>query len=416
MVYKVSADRILNDIETLSRISSTPIRQGITRISWTREYAKGAGYIKKRMEETGLQTWEDDLGNVCGLLKGKPGMGVIATGSHLDTVICSGAYDGVQGVACAIEAARYLRDNRIGLSHSLEIIGMAEEEGTRTGNVLTGSSYICQSLVNREIPCYKDSDGVSLDEILGQYRQEAGMNAECRRAFLEPPAAFLEVHDEQGPILEQKGIEIGIVRKIRGIINFEVRLKGKGGHPGTVPMNLRRDSSLAAYEVCLKAGSFVEREYNDEATITVGKMKLLPGSGNSIVQETVFSVDIRFSAQAIGERIEKQVHMYLDEAVRQRNLTMEIKPFTRKPPVPLDERIMEAVRKSCLDMGEDYLMMDSGAGHDSMNFASICPTAMIFSPCAGGVSHNVEEYVSPNALEKVTEALIRTIIRLDKEI
>lgn len=413
---KVSSERIQKDIETLSRISSTPAEQGITRISWTREYAKGTDYIKQRMEETGLQVWEDELGNVCGLMEGSTGKGVIVTGSHLDTVICSGAYDGIQGVACAIEAARFLMDNQIKLSHSLEIIGMVEEEGTRTGNVLTGSSYLCRSLEDEKIPYYKDSDGIALDEMLRQYREDERVKVARHRALKEPPAAFIEVHDEQGPVLEQKGIEIGIVRKIRGIINFEVRLKGKGGHPGTVPMSLRRDSSLSAYEVCLKASRFVEQEYNDEATITIGKMKLLPGSGNSIVQETIFSVDIRFSRQDIGETIERQVHRYLDEAAGKRGLSVEIKSFTRKSPAPLDEKIIDAIRKSCLDMDEDYLLMDSGAGHDSMNFASICPTAMIFSPCSGGVSHNVEEYVSEQALEKVTEALIRTIIRLDKEI
>lgn len=415
-MYKVSAERIRKDIETLSRISSTPPEQGITRISWTREYARGTDYIKQRMEETGLQIWEDDLGNVCGLMKGNPGKGVIVTGSHLDTVICSGAYDGIQGVACAMEAARYLMVNRIKLNHSLEIIGMVEEEGTRTGNVLTGSAYLCRSLADGTVPYYKDPDGVSLDEMLRQYRKEETRKVDRRRALEEPPAAFIEIHDEQGPVLEQKGIEIGIVRKIRGIINFEVRMKGKGGHPGTVPMNLRRDSSLSAYEVCLKASRFVEQEYNDEATITVGKMKLLPGSGNSIVQETVFSVDIRFSSQDIGERIKQQVHKYLEEAARQRGLSVEIKSFTRKPPCPLDEKMIDAVRQSCLDMGEACLLMDSGAGHDSMNFASICPTVMIFSQCAGGISHHVEEYVSEKALEKVTEVLIRTIIRLDKEI
>lgn len=415
-MYKVSTERIVKDIEALSRISSTPPEQGITRISWTEEYARGTDYIKKRMEETGLRIWEDGLGNVCGLMEGEPGRGVMVTGSHLDTVICSGAYDGIQGVVCALEAARFLRDNQIKLSHSLEIIGMAEEEGTRTGNVLTGSSYICRSLADEEILCRKDLDGVSLDGILRQYRRDETVKTGRHRALEEPPAVFIEVHDEQGPVLEQKGIEIGIVQKIRGIIQFEVRMKGKGGHPGTVPMSLRRDSSLAAYQVCLRASSFVEREYNDEATITVGKMKLLPGSGNSIVQETIFSVDIRFSSQDIGDRIEQQFGRYLDEAARQGNLSVEIKPFTRKGPVALDETVMDAVRQSCLDMGQPYLLMDSGAGHDSMNFAAICPTAMIFSPCAGGVSHNVEEYVTEKALEKVTEALIRTIIRLDKEI
>lgn len=413
---KIWVERIKEDVEALRRISSTPYEGGITRISWTGEYAKGADYIKNRMKEAGLRVWEDALGNVCGLLEGEPGVEIIAAGSHLDTVICSGAYDGVEGVACAMEAVRVLRENGIHLTHSLEILGMIEEEGARTGNVLTGSAYLCRYGENEEIPGLKDFEGRTLEEILARYKREERVPVEEHRAFEKPPKAFIEVHDEQGPVLEQRGLGIGIVRRIRGMISFEVRLRGKGGHPGTVPMDMRRDSGLAAFEACLKSAGYVEREYNDQATLTVGRMKLLPGSGNSIPREAVFSVDIRFASQDIGDRIERQVLGELEEAAKRKDLSVEITTFTRKAPVDLDEKLIRIIREACRDMEEPYLYMDSGAGHDSMNFASICPTAMIFSPCRGGVSHDVQEYVEEKDLEKVTEALVRTIIKIDKEI
>ncbi len=410
------ADRMMEEIRMLAEISATPREEGITRISWTEEYARGSDYVKRRMQEAGLDVREDRAGNLAGCLHGSDPAGSILSGSHIDTVICSGAYDGIQGVVCALEAARLLQENGISLKNHYKVLAMAEEEGTRTGCVLTGSTSIRRELAGEELPDITGKDGTPLRDILRQYRGFQEVHVKEGSLLKQEPMIFVEVHDEQGPMLEQEGIDIGIVEHIRGIRNFDVILTGQSGHPGTVPMSARRDCSLAAYEICLKASRYVLEHYDREATITFGKMLIRPGSSNSIPGEAEFSVDIRFGDKEAGLQIAEKVRGLAQEAAQALGLQVAFREHMSKDVVPMSKSVQAIVEGVCRRQGFTFRRMDSGAGHDAMNFAAFCPAAMIFSPCAGGISHNVREYVSEESLAKAADVLYETIIELDKEI
>ena len=272
--------RMLEEIRQLTEMSATPPKEGITRVSWTGEYVEGTDFIKRRMQEAGLEVWEDRMGNVCGCLRGENPKGSILSGSHLDTVHCSGAFDGVMGVICALETARLLQENGIRLQNHYKVLAMAEEEGTRTEHVLAGSTYIRSCLETTagvsgaELPDLETKDGKKLWEVIRGYKEAEKIKVPERPILQREKMVYVEVHDEQGPVLERNEMEIGIVDQIRGILNFEICLRGISGHPGTVPMSERRDCSLAAYEICLLASRYVREYFDQEATITFGEMEL----------------------------------------------------------------------------------------------------------------------------------------------
>ena len=415
-MLQADPQRMLKDIQTLAALSSTPAEQGITRISWTREYAQGADYIKGRMQQAGLEVREDEAGNLGGLLRGQdPDLAPIVSGSHLDTVWYAGAYDGVLGVAAALECARILRENHIQLRRDYLVVGMVEEESSRTGRVLTGSSWICAQLQGLPLPRIQSLEGERFEKMLADYRAWQQIQTPPAPLLSRTPLAFLEVHDEQGPVLEQRGIALGVVEQIRGILNLEVSLTGASGHPGTVPMSARHDPSLAAYQVCLDADRYVRTHYGDCATITFGKMEIRPGSSNSIPGQAVFSVDIRFDREEAGKEIQSYLRSRLEKCAGSQGLELSVQLRTEKAPVSMDSRLCALLQRACREEGCSPLLMSSGAGHDSMNFAPLCPTAMLFTPCRGGISHNAAEYVAPEHMALAAQVLCQTILLLDKE-
>lgn len=403
----------------LAGISADPVDKGITRVSWTEEYARGTDFMKQRMQKAGLEVWEDTAGNICGCLKGEAPKGSILSGSHLDTVFFGGAYDGAMGVVCALEAARLLRENGIRLRNHYKVLAMVEEEGTRTGNVLTGSTYLRESVektleeADFRLRNLSDKSGEKLGKVISCYQKMEKIKSPMRSILEREPMVFIEVHAEQGPVLERENKKIGIVENIRGIINFEVTLSGDSGHPGTVPMSMRKDPSLAVYEICLRASHYVKEHYNEDATITFGRLEVRPGSGNSIPGEVMFSVDIRFRCPEVGAAVEQKVMELVRDQERKMGYQAERKLYVHKPPVPMDASVSRLLEHVCGRQKKTWMRMDSGAGHDAMNFAGICPTAMIFAPCRDGISHNVKELVSEENMQNAVDVLYETIIRLD---
>lgn len=406
----------------LAGISADPADQGVTRVSWTREYAEGADFVKQRMKKAGLEVWADAAGNICGCLKGEAPKGSILSGSHLDTVLLGGAFDGAMGIVCALEAARLLRENGAVLQNNYKVLAMAEEEGTRTGKVLTGSAYIKESLektAKEAEACLlagSDKEGKKLGEIISEYRNMEKIKLPQRSLLTQEPMVFLEVHAEQGPVLEREKIQIGIVENIRGIKSFEVTLTGESGHPGTVPMSMRCDPSLAAYEICLLASRYVKTYWDEDATITFGRMEVRPGSDNSIPGKVKFSVDIRFRYPEIGALVEQKVMELVRKQEQKMGFQVKSRPQMEKMPVPMDKITENVLEQICRFRKKTWMRMDSGAGHDAMNFAQICPTAMIFSPCRNGISHNIKELVSEEDMKNAAEVLYETIIKLDGEL
>ena len=404
--------RIQSDIERLKSISE-PCEAGTTRIGFTQTYREGADFFKRRMVEAGLSVREDSAGNVYGKLAGsKSGLPVILSGSHLDTVRCAGAFDGIAGAVCALEAARMIKENGVPLRHSFEVIGTMEEEGTRFGQVLLGSQFITGGFGDKDLDTIVDPDGITLREILKDY-----LPADACPAYRESGEilAVLELHDEQGPVLEAENIDIGIVEKIVAISWLTVTVTGFAGHAGTVPMPLRQDAATGACRLIDSIARHTIANYAHSATATIGKLELLPGSTNCIPSKCIFTVDLRSGSMSNIDELTAFIQKRAEETAKECHLTIQVHVDSRKDPIAMDRTLREMIRKSCAKSGCSCRDINSGAGHDAMIFSGRWPTAMLFVPCVKGITHNPAEHVSPEALVKGTDVLYQTILALDAE-
>ncbi len=406
----MDVNRIVNDIEQLKKISEEPAV--LTRIGFTPEYRRGAEYFVEQMKSAGLEVREDSIGNVYGRLPGKnDSLPAIVSGSHLDTVRDAGAYDGIAGAVCALEVARMLQENNVELDHPFEVIGLIEEEGTRFGQVLTGSKFVTGRFSDEDKDKITDEDGVTLRRILEDYSMAD--TCDCYRSK-EDIHAFLELHDEQGPYLENENLDIGIVENIVAISWLTITVEGFAGHAGTVPMPMRQDAMTAAAQIIAGISNYTTEKFAYEATATVGKIELQPNSSNCIPSKCVFTVDLRAGSLEIIDDITAHIRSIGLEQEKENSVQIDITVNSYQAPVAMDSRLQKVYEDKCKKLEYNYCRMNSGAGHDSMIFAGYVPTAMFFVPCEKGISHNPAEYVTPDALAKGTRLLYESIIAIDK--
>ena len=402
--------RIREDIEAVRRFSQGD-EDGVTRLSFTKEYRMAVEYIKGRAREIGLQVREDGVGNVYGLLEGRePGSPRVLSGSHMDTVRCGGAFDGFAGIACALEAARLIQENGKPLRAGFEIVGMVEEEGARFGQVLMGSQFMTGRFGEREMDLLRDEDGVSVRQALEAYYEGA---APAYRLSCDEIKAFLELHIEQGPVLEDNGIAIGIVENIVGISWLQVTVHGFAGHAGTVPMQVRQDAGIAAFDLITNINRHVTERHALNATATVGRLALLPGSANCIPSKCSFTVDLRAGDYAYIEEMTAHIRSCAAGIENKHNVRIDIQIESQKQPVQMDTQIQRAVQKSCDELGYTYMRLNSGAGHDAMIFAEQWKTGMIFVPCHRGITHNPGEHAAWEDLARGADVLYKTVLELD---
>lgn len=412
MVDGLSIEKMINDLRLITEDES---QAGTTRIGFTKTYRRGVDYIKAAMKKAGLTVWEDSVGNVYGRLEGsEANLPAIVTGSHLDTVRCAGAYDGIAGVVCGIAAAEQLRNRDKPLRHPLEVIALIEEEGTRFGQVVLGSKFITGEFGDGDLERIVDPEsGQSLKSILADY-----LPSETKPAYREQNeiAVFIELHDEQGPLLEEKQVDIGLVRGIVAISWLTIRVEGFAGHAGTVPMPLRRDAMTGAARLIDNIAKHTTEAYPYEATATVGKIKLLPGSSNSVPDECSFTVDLRSGRLSVIEDLTVEIQEQANAIAAALSLKITVTVDSKVPGIEMDKRVQECLAASCEKLGYSSLAMDSGAGHDAMIFAKRWPTGMLFIPCAKGITHNPAEYVKPEHLAKGANILYESVISLDQRL
>ena len=406
--------RIQANIDALKQISESG-EGGITRIGFTSEYRDGAEYFKSQMEKAGLSVREDTIGNVYGRLEGtEMGRPAIVSGSHLDTVRCAGAYDGIAGAVCALEVARMLKESQIALKHPYEVMGIIEEEGTRFGQVLLGSKFTAGQFQDQDKDVIKDPlSGQTLRQVLETYAYPDACPVLRQTDEIE---AFLELHDEQGPLLETEGMDIGIVDNIVAISWLTVTVTGFAGHAGTVPMPLRQDAATGAAKLISQIAAYANKNFAYSATATVGKLQLIPGSSNCIPSKCIFTVDLRSGKMANIEKLTQYIKEQALEIAMECSVDIRVNIDSRQEPIEMDSGIRNLLKHSCEKLGYSYRNIDSGAGHDSMVFSSRWPTAMIFVPCVKGITHNPEEYVHPEYLAKGADVLYETIIALNRKI
>ncbi|MCP1170344.1 allantoate amidohydrolase [Limimaricola litoreus] len=409
MTRFANADRIGSMIDGLDRFTATP-GQGTTRATFSAEFRQGSDYLRERMQEAGLIVREDAVGNLFGRIEGRdPTLAPIIVGSHFDSVPHGGKFDGPAGVIAGIEAAFLFQEQGLIPARPIEIIAMIEEEGARFGGGLMASRLLTGKLDTATLVDIHDGDGVSFLDALRDY----GLDPErVQEAVLEPGSvhAFLELHIEQGPVLEAHGEDVAIIDRIVGQTEIDVTIRGRAGHAGTTPMTARHDALAGAVSILSQLPDLA-RDIGHEAVLTVGKLKVKPGGSNVIPEEVEFTVDIRAPEEEVVRGLLDQTRAIVARAETQGYET-EIAEQLYASPVLLSPEIHAVLSKHVVSLGLKSRSMVSGAGHDAMIMADFAPTGLIFVPSRGGISHAPEEWTDYDQLARGVDVVFRTLCEM----
>lgn len=396
-------ERIQQHIDQISEFTATP-GKGTTRLTYSQEDLKTRNYIKEKMEEYGLQISEDGFGNIFGKLEGtlKDAPSVMI-GSHFDSVPHGGSYDGPAGVVAALEVAALFAKNNLTPKYPLEIIALVEEEGTRFGGGLMGSRGMVGLLGEEEFKRLRDQNGVSTIEAMSGIGLDPSLP---KKRDPKTMKAFLELHIEQGPILEEKEIPIGVVEAIVGLTQLEVSVKGQARHAGTTPMDRRADALVDPASIIAQLPSLAEDEGHG-TVITTGRLNVYPNGANVIPEQVVFSVDIRSGKEEhvlnVIEKTKKLVHSFSGSGI---DTTIEQLLYIQ--PKALNPGIRSLLKEKSENLGIPYCSIHSGAGHDAMVLSDFTDVGMLFIPSKNGLSHCPEEWSDSEDIARAAEIFYET--------
>ncbi len=406
MDIRINKERLKRDLEELGRIGRDE-HGGVSRPSFSAADLEARGWLKKKIEEAGLCYRQDGAGNQFGRLE--CGGKTIMAGSHIDTVPNGGMFDGAAGVLAALEAARRIVEEKVPLTKALEIASFTDEEGNLVGDFLGSRAFM--GLVDESaVRNGRTSFGVLFGDILKRtgFTAEGILGARKDRPELE---AYVELHIEQGPVLEDEGVPIGIVERIAGKHYRQCAYVGESGHSGTTPLELRHDAFLGLADFALRATQLVATKYYG-SVLTVGKAALHPGSFSVIPGRADFTLEFRSSSPDAMAAIEKDVFALAEDIAATRGLTFMSKLVDQTAPVTVAPRIVSLIEEECRSLGYPSMKMTSGAGHDAQIIAGACDSGLIFIPSPDGISHSPAERVDWGDLEKGANVLLRTLLRL----
>jgi allantoate deiminase len=404
----IQIERIQNDIEIINQFNATPDK-GITRLTFSEEYRGAIAHVVGEMQKLDAEISYCRGGNLKARLSGSDDHGpAVMMGSHLDTVVHGGRFDGVAGVVTAIEAARNIVEENIAHRRPIDIVVFAEEEGSRFNRGLLGSSVWTGKLDPSYLTDIKDADNISFPEAMRQSGFEV-----TEDALLEPSTlrAMLEVHIEQGIVLEKKGCRLGLVEAITGIQHFDITITGRADHAGTTPMEDRADA-LQAAALIISAVEAIALQIGDNTVATVGRISSLPGQNNVVPGRVTFSLDIRNANKTILNTAVTKITQKIETVCEKRGLKYEITPLGSAEPVALSTDIVDLLEAKARAKDIESLRMVSGAGHDSALLADLTPTGMIFVPSQGGRSHCPEEFTRPEDIGLGCKILLAAAIEL----
>jgi ureidoglycolate amidohydrolase len=412
MNLEVDARALTTEIEALAEISDAEA-PAVTRIVFTPVDLKARAWLKSRCEEAGLAVRQDPIGNTFARWPGSdPALPAVGTGSHLDAIPNAGKYDGVVGVLGGLEAIRALQRSGFRPRHSIELLLFTSEEPTRFGIGCVGSRMLSGILSPEAARQLRDNDDASLDEV----REKAGLQGNLSAVELPPTyyKAFVELHIEQGPLLERQGIPLGVVASIAAPASLRISIEGAGGHAGGVLMPDRHDALCAAAELILAIESAARSSGAVDTVATVGICDVFPGAVNSVPSRVRLSVDIRDTdiqrRAAAMEKIEEA-----GQAIRtKRRVSIQTELVNADAPANCAPIVVEALSASCRKHHLQFIPMVSRAYHDSLFMSRIAPTAMLFIPCRNGYSHRPDEYASPEDIARGTLVLAETLAALSQ--
>jgi ureidoglycolate amidohydrolase len=407
MNLEVDQHRLMLEIEELALISDAEA-PALTRIVFTPTDLRARAWLMARCEEAGLAIRQDAIGNIFARWNGRElNAAAVGTGSHIDAIPNAGKYDGVVGVLGGLEAIRALRQSGFSAQRSIELILFTSEEPTRFGIGCLGSRLLSGILSADAAKKLTDKDGASIEQI----RRAAGFRGELETVKL--PAghyeAFVELHIEQGPMLEQKHIPLGIVSKIAAPSSFRIFIEGAGGHAGGVLMPDRRDALCAASELILAIEHQTKASGSTDTVATVGMCDVFPGAVNSIPSRVHLSVDIRDTDLQRRDSLVAKVDASCHAIAAKRGLAIRQELINADAPADCASNIVEALSESCRKHGLTFLTMVSRAYHDSLFMSRIAPAGMLFIPCRNGYSHRPDEYASPEDIARGTLILAETL-------
>ncbi|MED1917364.1 Zn-dependent hydrolase [Bacillus thuringiensis] len=406
----INSDRLWDRLGQLGNIGKQEAG-GITRLSFTPEERAAKDLVTGFMKEAGLTVREDEVGNLIGRKEGKnPAAPVVLVGSHIDSVPNGGDYDGPLGVLAGVEVLQTMQEQGIETEHPIEVIAFTDEEGTRFGYGMIGSRGIA-GLIKRDEIEQADKNGVTIAEAMRQ----TGLDPDRTSLATRTPGsvkAYVELHIEQGKVLESRGLSVGIVTGVAGPLWLNFVLEGEAGHAGATPMNLRRDPLAAAAQVMLA----IEEEAGRTGTSvgTVGRLQAFPGGVNVIPGRVEFSLDLRDVDEAIRDEVEQRIYERAKAICAKRNVTLKVELLQRIAPAVCSDDIQNAVAEACEAEGLEAFRLPSGAGHDCMQLVELCPVGMIFARSKDGISHNPAEFTTKEDCANGAQVLYRTVLSLAK--
>lgn len=400
----IDAARLHTRLEQLNAINRRE-DNSCCRLALTDADRCGRDMVRGWMEDAGLQIQVDRIGNIIGLRPGARYGRPVMTGSHIDTVATGGPYDGAYGVLAGIEVIRTLNDAGIGTRHPLAVAVFTNEEGARFQPDMMGSLVFAGGLSIEAALAAESEDGAVLGEELARIGY-AG-SAPCG----SPPRAFVELHIEQGPVLDKEGGALGAVQDLQGILWHELVIRGMSNHAGTTPMRLRHDAGYCAARISVFVRELAQRMGGSQVG-TVGVTRLVPNLVNVIAREARITVDLRNTDAALLQQAGEALNQFVGELARAEGVAIEVRQLVSTPPVRFDEDLLATIESVAADLGHDIRRMTSGAGHDAQMIARMCPAAMIFVPSVGGISHNPREHTDPQHIELGANVLLHTMMRL----
>jgi N-carbamoyl-L-amino-acid hydrolase len=404
MDLRIDGERLWRSLMELAQIGATP-KGGVARLALTDLDREGRDWLLAWAREAGLGVTVDRIGNVFMRRAGRiAGLPPVMAGSHIDTQPTGGKFDGNYGVLAALEVIRTLADHGIVTEAPLEVAAWTNEEGSRFVPVMMGSGVFCGAFDLDHAYAARDGDGRSVHDELARIgylgAEEPGQH---------PVACYFEAHIEQGPVLEDAAKVIGVVEAALGLRWYDCTVRGVESHAGSTPMTSRRDALAVATRVMQEVIALGNR-HAPHGRGTVGYVSVFPNSRNVIPGEVRFSIDLRNASAERVDRMDAELRAFVDQAKSESGLAIELAQVAHYPPCPFDPGCVASVESAAAELGYAHMRVTSGAGHDAVYLARVAPTAMIFVPCKGGLSHNELEDADPAHLEAGANVLLRCML------
>jgi N-carbamoyl-L-amino-acid hydrolase len=400
----INSQRLWNSLMELAKIGATE-KGGVRRLALSPLDGQARDLFIRWCKEAGCTVKVDGIGNIFARRAGKNGsLPPVITGSHIDTQPSGGKFDGNYGVMSGLEVVRTLNDHQIQTEAPIEVAVWTNEEGSRFTPVMMGSGVFIGAFPLEGTLQRADIDGVTVGQALKQIGYEGSEPVGGRKV-----GAYFEAHIEQGPILEDERKVLGVVVGALGLRWYDVVISGQDSHAGPTPMRLRKDSLVAASGAVLEVNAIAQR-YQPDGRGTVGFMQVKPNSRNVVPGEVRFSVDLRHSDDAQLEKMEQEMRAAVERLAKGQNCTSTVERVANYPACKFDASCVSAVRSAAQKLGLSNMDIVSGAGHDAIYMARVCPTSMIFVPCEGGISHNEIENAKPEDLAAGCNVLLNVML------